>query len=164
MRRKKPRAKKPLAALLLLAAAGLVAGCPGVLEDPDRFLEAGTPFVCPDIPAELFPKSCGGMICHEGAAPAAGLDLVAPGLEDRVVDKKGRDCPGILADPILPEASLLYKKLLPLPDCGSPMPLGRPAFTPEERDCVREWIASQSPTPPDTDAGDAEVASSDGPN
>jgi hypothetical protein len=145
-------------ALLPLAMTALAAGCPGVLEDPDRFLDAGTSFACPDIPGELFPKSCGGMICHEGDKAAGGLDLVAPNVEARLIDKKARDCPGILLDPIVPEASLIYTKLLPLPACGSPMPLGRPAFTLEERDCVRDWIAEQTPTGPEDDGGNMEDA------
>jgi hypothetical protein len=130
------------AALLPLVITLMAAGCPGRLEDPDRFLDGGG-FTCPDIENDLFPKSCGGSICHEGAEAAAGLDLVAPGVVSRLVDKMGRDCPGILVDPVVPESSLLYEKLLPLPDCGSPMPLGRPALTPDELACVRDWIAAQ---------------------
>jgi hypothetical protein len=141
-------------ALAGLVMTALAAGCPGVLEDPDRFLDGGADGICPDIPGELFPKSCGGSICHQGAEPAAGLDLVAPDVAARVVDQKGRDCPGILADPIVPEASLIYTKLLPLPDCGSPMPLGRPLLTDAELQCVRNWIAEQTPTGPVLDAGD----------
>lgn len=138
---------------LLLVA--LVSGCPGKLADPDRFLDGGE-FACPDIPTELFPQSCGGnKICHEGAEAAAGLDLVSPGVVERVVDKKARDCPGILADPVLPEASLLFTKLSPATACGSPMPLGKPAFSEAEKDCLRDWIEAQTPTapPPDMDAG-----------
>ena len=141
--------------LLPLGLASLGAGCPGTLEDPDRFLNGGN-YVCPDIPNELFVKSCGGAkICHEGAEPAAGLDLISDGVIGRLVDKKGRDCPGILVDPVLPEASLIYTKLSPATSCGSPMPLGRPAFTDEEKLCIRNWIAEQTPTSPEPemDAG-----------
>lgn len=132
-------------ALLPLVMTLLAAGCPGRLEDPDRFLDGGG-FTCPDIVTELFPKSCGGSICHEGAEPAAGLDLIAPNVVERLVDKMGRDCPGILVDPVVPESSLLYEKLQPLPSCGSPMPIGKPTLTPEELACVRDWISAQVPT------------------
>jgi len=134
-------------ALLPLAFTALVGGCPGKLEDPDRFLEGdGGPFVCPDMVSEVFPQRCGGTICHEGANAAAGLDLVSPGVVSRLVDQMGRDCPGILVDPVDPTSSLLYEKLLPLPECGSPMPIGKPAFTLDELECVRNWIAAQTPT------------------
>jgi hypothetical protein len=125
----------------LLATLSL-AGCPGVLEDPDRFLE-DAPIVCPDIVGELFVNSCGGSICHSGDEPAAGLDLVTPGVIERLVDVMGRDCPGILVDPIDPEGSLLYDKLTVETACGSPMPLGRPMLTQAELGCVRAWIAAQ---------------------
>ena len=133
-----------LSALVIAGAAFLFLGCPGELENPERFLDGGTA-ACPDITGKLFPQRCGGSICHEGKDAAAGLDLVAPGVESRLVDKPARDCPGLLVDPILPESSLLYKKLLPLPDCGSPMPIGRPTLTFDELECVREWIAAQTP-------------------
>ena len=130
--------------VLLLVFASLLAGCPGDLEDPDRFLDGGT-FTCPDITGELFVDRCGGSICHSGAEPAAGLDLVSPGVVSRLVDQKGRDCPGILVDPVDPEGSLLYDKLLPNTACGSPMPLGRPMLSQAELACVRDWIAAQTP-------------------
>lgn len=133
---------------LAAASSFLFLGCPGELENPERFLDGGIPQTCPDIPSELFVKSCAGSICHEGANPAAGLDLIAPNVESRLVDKPGRDCPGLLVDPVLPEASLLYLKLLPSPGCGSPMPVGKPMLNGFEVECVREWIATrQQPAP-----------------
>ncbi len=133
-----------------LAAASclLFMGCPGELEDPERFLDGGIPQSCPDIPNGLFVKSCAGSICHEGANAAAGLDLIAPNVESRLVDIPGRDCPGLLVDPVLPETSLLYQKLLPLPGCGSPMPIGKPQLNGFELECVREWIATRTPSTP----------------
>lgn len=134
--------------ITIIGAAILFLGCPGELEDPERFLDGGLPQTCPDIPNELFVQRCAGSICHEGANAAAGLDLIAPNVESRLVDKQGRDCPGLLVDPVLPETSLLYQKLLPLPDCGSPMPIGQPTLNGFELECVREWIASRTPTSP----------------
>ena len=82
-------------------------GCPGELENPERFLDGGVPVTCPDIYNDIFVKRCAGSICHEGANAAAGLDLVAPNVESRLVDVPGRDCPGLLVDPVLHETSLL---------------------------------------------------------
>ena len=144
MHRERARLGPSLLFLAPLLATAVLAGCPGVLEDPDRFLD-GAPFVCPDVTGELFVQRCGGSICHAGSSPAAGLDLVEPGVAERLVNQMGRDCPGILVDPIDPEGSLLYDKLTPDTACGSPMPLGRPMFTAEELECVRDWIAAQGP-------------------
>lgn len=128
--------------------AAIFLGCPGELENPERFLDGGAGETCPDIYNDIFVKRCAGSICHEGANAAAGLDLVAPDVESRLVDVQGRDCKGLLVDPVLPETSLLYDKLLPLPNCGSPMPIGKPALSGFELECVREWIASRtSPNP-----------------
>lgn len=128
---------------LLLAAIPLMAtGCPGRLENPERFVDGG-PFECPDVVKELFPQRCGGSICHEGAMPAAGLDLVKPGVVDRLVNKQAAYCKGILADPMDPEGSLLYLKMSPGPPCGSPMPLGGEPLTEAELGCVRDWIGEQ---------------------
>ena len=134
--------------ICILGAAILFLGCPGELENPERFLDGGIPQSCPDIPNELFVKRCAGSICHEGANPAAGLDLISPNVESRLVDVQARDCKGLLVDPVLPEASLMYEKLLPLPACGSPMPIGKAALSSFELECVREWIATRMPTNP----------------
>jgi len=134
--------------VVIVTASIIFLGCPGELEHPERFLDGGNTQSCPDIPHELFVKRCAGSICHEGATPAAGLDLISANVESRLVDIPGRDCPGLLVDPVLPEASLLYQKLLPLPSCGSPMPVGKPALDGFELECVREWIATRTPTSP----------------
>lgn len=136
------------AGLVMLGAAFCFLGCPGELENPERFLDGGIPQSCPDITGDLFVHRCAGSICHEGKEAAAGLDLVSPDVESRLVDVKGRDCPGLLVDPVLPETSLLYQKLLPTPDCGSPMPIGKPALSGFELECMREWIASRMPANP----------------
>lgn len=130
--------------VIITGAANLFLGCPGELENPERFIDENLPQACPDIVQQLFVMRCAGSICHEGAEPAAGLDLISPNVESRLVDVEGRDCPGLLVDPVLPETSLLYQKLLPLPDCGSPMPIGKPALTGFELECVREWIATRT--------------------
>jgi hypothetical protein len=162
------------AALLFgLAVAALVlSGCPGTLDNKERFLVdaghaghggrgadagdgAGTPGKagsdgadldagpCGDVVARIFVPSCGGTGCHGATGPQQDLDLVSPGVAARVVGVTGIGCTATLADPSDPEASLLYQKLSPTPPCGSPMPLARPALSDEDAACVLAWIAAQ---------------------
>jgi len=151
----------------------LLTGCPGTLDHPERFsvdassagragngsagnedaaapIEAGAEAgagpddgPCGDVVARIFVPSCGGTGCHGATAAQQDLDLVSPGVAERVVGVSGTGCVSTLADPANPEASLLYQKLLPTPPCGSPMPLARPALSDEDVACVRAWIAAQ---------------------
>ncbi|HKO50202.1 MAG TPA: hypothetical protein VJV79_20870 [Polyangiaceae bacterium] len=143
-------------------SASLLTGCPGTLDDKQRFLAAaGAGGVsvaddagadadagpdlgpCGDVVARIFVPSCSGTGCHDATGPQQDLDLVSPGVAARVVGVSGIGCPSILADPANPEASLLYQKLLPTPPCGSPMPLARPILSDEDIACVLTWIAAQ---------------------
>lgn len=147
---RKPVSRSKFVALLrggaaLAALSSLLElACPGTLEDPSRFdLDAGA--VCDDVDSVervLFPDRCGGSGCHGGAGQvAANLDLVAPGVRERVLDKRGV-CSGILADPKDPEGSLLYTKVDGTSTCLQPMPIGRSPFNKRELACLRDWIAS----------------------
>lgn len=158
-----------LASSLGLGALLLV-GCPGTLDDKERFLvdagsagsagaagnatgggeDAGTTLdsgpdlgPCGDVVARIFVPSCGGTGCHGPSGAQQDLDLVSPGVAARVVGVSGIGCSAVLADPANPEGSLIYQKLSPTPPCGSPMPLARPALTDEDVACVRAWIAAQ---------------------
>jgi hypothetical protein len=146
-------------------AASLIAGCPGKLDDKQRFLDYVPPEAGPDAEATLeagpgagggpsngacgdiidrvFAPSCGDTGCHGAVAPQQGLDLVSPDVASRVVGVSGKACVSVLADPANPEASLLYKKLLPAPGCGAQMPLARPPISSEDVACVLAWIAAQ---------------------
>jgi hypothetical protein len=125
------------AALLLI-----LAGCPGTLENPERFREG----FCPDIPGEMFPQRCAATGCHGGLEPAAMLDLQSPGVAARLagVPAAGDDCSGMgtLADPADPEASLLYTKTLESPPCGARMPMVGAPLTEHDRQCLLDWIAT----------------------
>ena len=158
------------AALILVLSLGvlLLGGCPGTLEDKERFLvdassagrgsgtaggadaepgsDAGAqPNLgpCGDVVERIFVPSCGGTGCHDATGPQQDLDLVSEGVAARVVGVRGIGCTAILADPADPEGSLLYQKLSPTPPCGSPMPLARPALSDEDTACVLAWIAAQ---------------------
>lgn len=163
-------------AVVLAASFGVGAfvlgGCPGTLEDKQRFLaaagsagatsggrdggssaagsdagpdpDAGPDLgPCGDVVARIFVPSCGGTGCHGATAAQQDLDLVSPGVAQRVVGVPGLGCSTLLADPANPEASLIYQKLSPTPPCGSPMPLARPALGDEDAACILAWIAAQ---------------------
>lgn len=143
---------------LLLAATG----CPGTLEDKDRFLAdtdgaaldgggdgadgpaADGATACGDVVARIFQPQCGSSGCHGAMAPQQALDLVSPGVAARVVGVTGKGCAGALADPSNPQASLLYSKLLARPPCGAQMPLAQPPLGSADVACILAWIAGQS--------------------
>ena len=150
-----PHASSPRllpAALAVLALS--LAGCPGTLEDKSRFTAGGSSGgTCadPSTVPQLFKEKCGTSACHGGGGdtPSGGLELVASGLEKRVVSAepsgsacKGEDTP--VADPSDPEGSLLYMKVAQVKTCGSPMPLGGDPLSADEVACIRDWIASLS--------------------
>jgi hypothetical protein len=74
------------------------------------------------------------------------------------VPAAGEDCvgAGVLAVPDDPEQSLLYLKLSGEPPCGAPMPFIGDPLSAKEVDCIKEWIATQTPAAP-ADAGVPEV-------
>ncbi len=98
---------------------------------------------CGDVPGQIFLPHCGTAACHGTNKPAQGLDLASPGLADRVVNKPGNGCGGVLANPSYPASSLLYKKLLAMPSCGARMPINAPPLGDAQIACVKAWIAAQ---------------------
>jgi hypothetical protein len=162
--RRRALAIRVVAVTLSLGAAAAITGCPGHLENPDRFDITGSTGTgttdgasaggggvstsasggntCPDVP-KLFVMRCGTAGCHGGDAPVQGLDLASPNLASRVVGAMAKQCAEPLADPMNPEGSVLYKKLKPSPTCGpSQMPIGAMLSTAEVA-CVKAWIAAQ---------------------
>jgi hypothetical protein len=126
----------------------LLGGCPGELENPDRFKTdgGGASAACFDIPKDLFVKRCAQIPnCHSAAMPInpPNLDHESPGVEDRLVNKPGSaTCPGILVNPADAEGSILYKKLTSSPGCGTRMPQVGTPLDQSELDCVKQWIES----------------------
>lgn len=98
-----------------------------------------------DVPTVLAEK-CGGRVCHGNEEPAAGLDLVSAGVEDRIVGVRGSvDCDEeVLIEPGYPNNSLLIEKVSQeAPSCGRPMPpTGAPPLTSFEIECLREFARS----------------------
>ncbi|OQX66770.1 MAG: hypothetical protein B6A08_18790 [Sorangiineae bacterium NIC37A_2] len=105
-----------------------------------------------DIPALLNVK-CGTAICHGTATDATAqvpgnVNLIAPGVESRVVgvdasyDGASGDCPSTpekLIDPSDLQKSLLWTKVNGGHACGDKMPsVG--TLTPDQVDCYNDWL------------------------
>lgn len=145
------------AAFLLAGAAffgGALAGCPGSLDDPSRFTGDGGSN-CGDVPATIFTASCALGGCHTTAdnAAAGNLDLQAPNIGTRLLNKKSTGNPSIfLIDGSNPEQSALYTKLKSPPPFGSRMPLGS-KLTDAQIQCVHDWVVQQASGSGPTDSG-----------
>lgn len=129
---------------LVVAGALLAAGCPGRLEERERFAS------CPPgmVENELLAAKCGAGACHDAEDPEANLDLVSPGVRSRLLDVPSDTCAQrILIDSTDPELSFLLEKLYPQPECGSQMPHSSPPLSVEEVECVRRWVLSEGATP-----------------
>jgi len=146
-----PRIRRALFAAVLGFGAAALAGCPGKLDDKylyeDALEDAGNVSTdagpCGNVITRIFVPSCGDTGCHGAVAPQEGLDLVSPGLGSRVVGVPGKGCPVTLADPSMPEQSLIYTKLSATPSCGSQMPLARAPLSDDDVACVLAWIRAQ---------------------
>lgn len=119
-----------------LVVLALVAGCAGELENPERFAECAPGFV-----EQLFMEKCAGD-CHAGVDPEAGLDLVAPGMAQRLMGRASAQeaCEGlVIVDPAGGD-SLIVDKLSDSPPCGARMPFGQSKLSAAELECVRRWV------------------------
>jgi hypothetical protein len=115
------------------AAANPTGGAPAVPE-------CSTPA---SILANILTPQCGG--CHGAMAPKGQLDLVSPGAKARLLNiaSKGMNCGGkplIVDSPAV--GGVLFDKLAGKPPagCGMPMPFMKPALTPEQIVCLKDWI------------------------
>ena len=62
----------------------VISGCPGSLSNPDDFIDGG---VVEKDAEMILAESCGTSGCHDATPQAqAGLDLISPNVESRVVD------------------------------------------------------------------------------
>ncbi len=131
--------------LALLLGSALLAGCPGSLENPERFPEL--PLVeCTlsiDVEQDLFPMYCSGEGCHAGEDPAAGLRLFETDAFANMVGRSSESCgPAfqlINPDDVL-ESFLLKKITNTHPNgCGDQMPLASRLDT-QQIACITRWI------------------------
>lgn len=91
---------------------------------------------------KLFERSCDGAACHGADSPRANLDLVSPGVDQRLFHELGTaDCDERkLVFPGRPEDSLLYIKVSEnKPFCGARMPVGS-ALPAEDIACIKQYI------------------------
>lgn len=125
--------------LVLALAFSSLTGCPGELQDPDRFLggtDGGGP-TC-GVETDLFVAKCGTAGCHDNTVNAAqGLDLVSPGVANRL--RTGlATCGSVAGQPL---GSWLVTKVKPTPGCGGQMPPGLPLDAQEIR-CLELYVAA----------------------
>ena len=128
--------------LLEAAILALSAGCAGELANPARFAGCESGQV-----EEMFIAKCAR--CHGADKPDAALDLVSPGVRDRVRSVTSTSaCEGrALVDPTA-GMHLIVEKVEDAPPCGSRMPLGAQALSPNEIECLRRWsddVAAEAP-------------------
>lgn len=130
--------------LVGLVGWGLVAaGCPGTLEDPDRFKPVATTCALQiDVETDLFAARCGTTNCHvAGPSASAGLDLASANPMARLKDLPELSCTQRpLVSSANPRASVLLDRLKGTPSCGARMPLTGEPFSQQEIDCVEVWI------------------------
>lgn len=117
----------------LILALMLGAGCAGDLERPERFAECTPGYV-----EQLFSANC-GPDCHNAVDLEASLDLVTPGVGERVhgAVSTTEDCSG--RELIDAEGGLFIEKLTS-PRCGTRMPFGVAALSASDVECVRRWV------------------------
>jgi hypothetical protein len=118
-------------------------GCAGDLENPERFgflldndAEIPPP---PECMTSLFQARCNTTACHGAGSPQ--VDLVSPGLADRLVGKASTStlCRPRVYVPMEGEESLLLEKLDAVPECGIRMPIG-PPLEAADLSCVSGWV------------------------
>lgn len=136
-------APRPRRGALGLGLVLSTTACAGGIDDPDRF----PPPVCPvrgfDAPRDLFVARCADAGCHGATTPAAGLDLVSPGVTSRLLDTPSTCGGAPLVDTSSPAASVLLDRVRAVPRCGGEtMPLmGRPLDS-IERGCLEAWVST----------------------
>jgi hypothetical protein len=147
-------------ALAFAISAALAGAGACTREDSSRDSESLEP--CPitteAIQDRILVPSCGLTDCHGSDAPAAELDLVSPGLVERVNGQLGYECEDQLVYAGEPRYSMLYKKVqFDDPGCGSRMPKDLPPLGAWAIGCLSSWIESMPP-PQKPEAGAPDAA------
>ena len=125
--------------LLSLGAALLaLSGCPGSLEDPERFLTGTDAGPTCNVEADILAPKCATAGCHDATTIAQNLDLSGSGVRARLRAQTAT-CTSAAGQPM---GAFLLVKVKPSPTCGGPMPLGAAALTAAEIKCLEDYVAS----------------------
>ena len=109
----------------------------------EQFTENPLPTGC--VPQEIFARSCLDSGCHNQASSAGSLDLESAGIAQRILSQPAVICKGsLLVDPNAPLEGIFWRKMAGPVPCGAPMPLGKPALTQDEKDCLQAWLLAIS--------------------
>lgn len=176
MNRRSIRLRLPLTAYKAGAVAVLLAapaGCPGTLNDPERFLdqEGGSASgggssgggTC-DAPDMIFAGTCAVAGCHtaSSAATAGNLDLTdltPANVAQRLINVPASGMMSVLrintADPA---QSALITKLSSPPPFGLQMPYGGSMLSANQIQCITSWVDAQAASTTD-DGGTASSTS-----
>lgn len=94
---------------------------------------------------DVFLTNCTGAVCHhDGEDRARGLDLLSPGIPDRIIGAVSTCNGRLIVDPDHPEESFLLEKISSdTPECGSRMPFLAATLSDDVIECVRQWIVDQ---------------------
>jgi hypothetical protein len=136
---------RPLA--LLISCAAALAGC----HPTGNVAASGSvTYECPATTAEIQEKllapTCGLAGCHAAMAPALSLDLMSPGLEQRISNAPSNGCGDkTIVVPGDPGRSYMFEKLEQAsPVCGDRMPLQLAPLSAEQIACLKSWVSSIS--------------------
>ncbi|MGE0791235.1 MAG: hypothetical protein AB7S26_36515 [Sandaracinaceae bacterium] len=165
------------------ALVALGTGCAPGLDDPDRFRNIDCNY---DVPRDLLAVRCGRSDCHSALNPAAGMDLVSGGVEERLAGVEATTCPGhSRIDTADPDSSFILERISEEPDCDGAeitrMPADGTPLSEDEVMCLTQWLngvamrhAGRVPSTRDagagggsdagagSDAGDADGGAGDG--
>ena len=124
---------------IYLVATTLLAGC-GSGSDPNT--ESSCPTSSEGIQTQILTPACGASSCHGAGVPALGLDLVSPGVTQRLVNVAANGCGDkTLVTPGRADTSYLLAKLShDAPECGERMPLGAAPLSSQQMACLTTWV------------------------
>ena len=121
-------------------------------EPADASSDGDVPVEGCDMTAILRKNACSSGGCH-GEQPQGGVDLLSPGIEQRLVGVASTTgaCAGrLLVDPAQPEESLILQLIDPVSfakadHCGVMMPFGsRAGVSAGDLSCFQQWVGTMS--------------------
>ena len=113
-------------------------GCPGELQDPERFLTGGGDAGpgC-DVENGILKTKCGTAGCHDATTIAQGLDLATAGVGTRLRTSMAT-CTSVAGQKM--GTFMQNKVTAATPTCGGPMPLGGTMLSAAESQCLSAYL------------------------